>query len=102
MDHPLDVIATTILEVDGEPGFTIRIRKPVLDPEGDCWYCHYDIEGPITKREMFFGGHDAMQALINALYAIGVDIEMSAEYVQGRLSLDGDKSDFGFPSRPRR
>jgi hypothetical protein len=43
-----------------------------------------------------------MQALVNALYCLATDIEVSAENAQGRLSWLGDKEEFGLPVPPRR
>lgn len=96
----IDVVATRTLEVDGRPAFVIRIGRPELAPEGDCWFCRYEIEGPWTKRQVRFGGEDAMQALVNALYCLKTDVEASAENAQGRLSWLGDKQDFGLPALP--
>jgi hypothetical protein len=102
MTETMGVIATRSFEVDGKPGFTIRIGRPALAPEGDCWFCHYDIEGPLTKRQGRFGGEDAMQALVNALYCLAVDVELSAENTMGKLSWLGNKTDFGLPLPPKR
>ena len=38
MTETMDVIATLSFEVDGKPGFTIRIGRPALAPEGDGWF----------------------------------------------------------------
>lgn len=101
-DEPIDVIASRILEVDGKPQFHVRIGRPALAPEGDCWFCAYEIVGPLTNRKGWFGGEDAMQALVNALYCASVDVEISAENAKGRLSWLGDTKDFGLPSPPIR
>ena len=101
-DDLTDVIASRVMEVDGKPQFHVRIGRPKLAPEGDCWFCAYEITGPLTKRKGRFGGEDAMQALVLALYCISVDIEICAENAQGRLSWGGDTKDFGFPSPPIR
>lgn len=97
-----DIIASRVLEVDGKPEFHIRLGRPKEAPEGDCWFCAYDISGPLTKRKGRFGGEDAMQALILAIYCISVEVEICAENAQGKLSWAGDMKDFGFPSPPIR
>ncbi len=102
MDAPMDVIASRIMEVDGKPQFHVRIGRPKLAPEGNCWFCPYEIQGPLTNRRWYFCGEDATQALVLALYCIYVDLEMCAENLQGRLSWLGDTKDFGFPSPPTR
>ncbi|WP_421988464.1 DUF6968 family protein [Roseococcus sp.] len=101
-DDLTDVIASRIMEVDGKPQFHIRIGRPKLAPEGRSWFCAYEITGPLTNRKGRFGGEDAMQALVNALYCISVDVEICAENAQRRLSWLGDTEDFGFPSPPIR
>src|SRR3954469_7283506 len=98
----MDVIATRTLEVDGHSQFHIKIGRPTLSPEGDCWFCPYEIVGPLTHRKGRFGGEDAMQALVNALYCASVEVEISAENAQGRLSWLDDREDFGLPTPPIR
>jgi len=100
--EPMDAIALRTLEVDGTPQFHIRIGRPVLAPEGDCWFCAYEIVGPHTTRRGQFGGEDSMQALVNALYGASIDVKVSAENASGRLSWLGDAQDFGLPSPPTR
>jgi hypothetical protein len=98
-DEPMDVIASRILEVDGEPKFHVRIGRPKPAPEGDCWFCPYEIAGPLTNRKGRFGGEDGMQALVLTLNILSVEIEISEENAQGRLSWLGSK-EFGLPSPP--
>ncbi len=43
-----------------------------------------------------------MQALVNALYCLAVDVEVSAENTAGKLSWLGDKTDFELPLPPKR
>lgn len=45
-----------------------------------------------------FGGVDAVQALLNALYALSVEAEMSEENQTGELSWGGQRGPFGFPA----
>lgn len=98
-EEPLDVIASRILEVDGAPNFHIRIGRPKLAPENDCWFCSYELVGPSTSRRGRSGGVDAMQALILALNMLAVDVEFSEESEQGRLSWLESK-DVGLPLPP--
>lgn len=95
----MDVIASRILEVDGVPDFHIRIGRPKPALEGDCWFCPYEIAGPLTNRKGRFGGEDALQALVLALNVLAVELEVSEENVQGKLSWLGSQ-DFGLPSPP--
>ncbi|WP_139226039.1 DUF6968 family protein [Falsiroseomonas stagni] len=101
-DDLTEIIASRVMEVDGKPQFHVRIGRPKLAPEGRSWFCAYEIVGPLTNRRGRFGGEDAMQALVNAIYCISVDVESCAENAQGRLSWFGDFKDFGLPSPPIR
>lgn len=101
-DDLTDIIASRVMEVDGKPQFHIRIERPKLTPEGDCWFCAYEIKGPLTNRKGRFGGEDAMQALLHAIYCVSVDVEVCAENAQARLSWFGDFKDFGLPAPPIR
>lgn len=92
------IIASRILDVDGEPSFTVQIAQPFLEPDGVKWCCEYTLTGPITQRSSSFCGVDAVQALLNVLYVLSVDIEASAENQTGRLSWGGQRAHFGFPA----
>lgn len=60
--------------------------------------CDYEINGPATKHKGSFGGVDAVQALLNVVYALSVEAEMSEENQTGKLSWGGQKTHFGFPA----
>ncbi len=92
------IIASRTLDVDGKPAFTMNIAQPYLEPDGVTWRCEYEVSGPMTKHSTSFGGVDAVQALLNALYALSVEAEMSEENQLGRLSWGGQKAHFGLPS----
>lgn len=99
-DPGFDPIATRALECDGEPGFVIRLGRPALAPEGDCWFCTYEVEGPLTQARVKVGGEEPMQALVLALQALAVEVETSAENKAGRLTWLGERGDFGLPVPP--
>lgn len=73
-DDPLDVIATRVLEVDGEPHIQIQLGRPRLVPEGSCWFCPYEVVDASTPWRSYACGEDAMQALVLTLYKISVEI----------------------------
>lgn len=93
-----NIIAFRVLEVDGKPDFHIQIAQPYLEADGVTWRCEYEISGPMTKHRNSFGGVDAIQALLNVLYALSVEAEMSEENQTGKLSWGGQKAHFGFPA----
>lgn len=95
-----DPAATRILECDGEPGFVIRLGRPILAPEGDCRFCTDEVEGPLTQANVWLGGEDAMQALVLALQGLAVEVEVSAENKARRLAWLQERDDFGLPVPP--
>jgi len=92
-----DVFATRTLEVDGVPCFHLRVFKPMPEDDGAYWRCRYVIEGPLTRHSGSQCGIDGMQALLHAIYILGVEAELSEENLTGRLSWDGQSKHFGFP-----
>lgn len=90
------VIATRVYEVDGRPELRVAIEQPIMEENGN-WFCGYEIQGPKTSIKGSFGGADALQALILAIYAIRLKLELSDEYLEGRLSLDGAKDHLDLP-----
>lgn len=92
------IIASRLLDVDGKPAFAMRIAQPYLEADGVTWRCEYDVSGPMTRHSNSFGGVDAVQALLNALYALSVEAEMSEENQTGRLTWGGQKAHFGLPT----
>lgn len=92
------MMATRILDVDGQPGYRICIAQPFLEADGITWRCEYAIAGPLTQCSGGFSGVDAMQALLNVLYALSVEVETSEENRAGRLGWHGQKAHFGFPA----
>lgn len=94
--HP--IMASRTLDVDGEPAFRIHIAQPYLEADGLTWRCEYTLDGPKTKHSSSFGGVDAVQALLNVLYVLSVEVDMSEENQTGSLSWGGQKAHFGFPA----
>ncbi|NGM19993.1 hypothetical protein G3576_08200 [Roseomonas stagni] len=90
------MIATRVYEVDGRPELRVAIEQPIMEENGN-WFCGYEIQGPKTSIKGSFGGADALQALILAIYAIRLKLELSDEYLEGRLSLDGAKDHLDLP-----
>jgi hypothetical protein len=95
---PFEVIATRTLDVNGKPAFHLRIGRPVLEADGETWRCDYAVEGPNTNHRSSFCGVDAVQALLNVIYVLSVEAEMSEENLSERLSWGGQRKHFGLPS----
>lgn len=93
----MKVIAERRYQVRGMVDLVLRIGKPEPFPDGRDFLCPYEIDGPLTQRMSSFGGVDAVQALLNALGAATVNLELCDEVVQALLSLHGQSGDLGLP-----
>jgi hypothetical protein len=90
-------IATRMLDLDGKQ-VTVVIGKPEKFPDGEDYYCPYQIVGTGDGQVRYAGGIDAVQALQLALQMIGVDLRTSQDARSGKLSWDaGSRGDLGFP-----
>jgi hypothetical protein len=90
-------IATRDLHV-GDKKITVVIGRPEKFPEGEDYYCPYQIVGIGNGRVRYGGGLDAVQALQLALKKIGADLYTSPEAQSKQLSwVGGDAGDLGFP-----
>lgn len=91
-------IATRTLAAGGKQ-VTVVIGKPEEFPEGDNFYCPYQIVGIGNGRVRYAGGVDAVQALELALKMIGAELYTSQEAQAKQLSWEGGQSprDLGFP-----
>lgn len=93
-----DVIVSRTLDVDGEPRFRLRVFRPVPEDDGSYWRCRYEVDGPLTRHVGSLCGGDSMQALLNVIYILGTEADVSEENLTKRLSWDGQSEHFGFPS----
>lgn len=93
------VIATRKLSIDGKQIVEVLIGKPQPLPDGNDWYCPYQIQGIGSGKIRRSGGIDAVQALILALQDAGAWLVSSPEFEAGKLSWDSGavKGDLGFP-----
>ena len=77
---------------------TITIGKPQKFPDGQDYYCPYQIIGLGDEKINRCGGIDEIQALLLTLEQIGVFLSNSEEYKQGNLSwLGSEEGNLGFP-----
>lgn len=92
-------VAKRDLELDGKPDVSIVLGKPEPFPDGNGFYCPYQISGIGKQAMQYAGGEDSVQAIILALKKIGADLYTSPEAKAGRLTWDcgTTKGDLGFP-----
>ena len=94
----MDVIAERTYQVTGLSELTLRIGRPEREGASDNHFCAYEILGPLTRRTMRFGGVDPIQALLHAIFAASLDLELSEEFVRNLLSLHGQPGYLGLPA----
>ncbi|MBA3536461.1 MAG: hypothetical protein H0T84_07625 [Tatlockia sp.] len=76
----------------------IKIGKPQNFPDGQDYYCPFQIIGIGDGKVIWAGGIDEIQALLLALEQIGAFLRDSEEYKQGSLSWIGsEEGNLGFP-----
>ena len=76
----------------------ITIGKPQKFPDGQDYYCPYQIIGLGDGKVNWGGGIDEIQALLLTLERIGITLSNSEEYKQGNLSWIGsEENNLGFP-----
>ena len=90
------VIAQRELSVPTKATVSVVIGKPEPYPDGNGYYCPYQILGLGEQKIRSAGGQDTVQALILALRAIGVVLYTSREAKEGLLTWNGN-ADLGFP-----
>ena len=96
LDDVGTVIATRELHIEGSAKVRITIGTPREFPEGDNFFCPFQILGIGNETVRYAGGVDAVQALVLSLQAIGAYLYTSAEFKAGRLTYLGMRN-LGFP-----
>jgi hypothetical protein len=77
---------------------TITIGKPQKFPDGQDYYCPFQIMGLGDEKVNRVGGIDEVQALLLALEDVGTRLSETEEYKQGHLTWIGsDEGNLGFP-----
>ncbi|MBA2653193.1 MAG: hypothetical protein H0U73_13155 [Tatlockia sp.] len=79
---------------------TVIIGKPQNFPDGQDYFCPFQIIGIGDGKVTWAGGIDEIQALLLALEQIGNFLSNSKEYKQGALSWIGsEEGNLGFPQQ---
>jgi hypothetical protein len=92
----LDSVGTLIawrdLELNEVETVRVKIGMPQEFPEGEGYYCPFEIAGLSRDKIFYAGGVDPVQALELALQNIGAILYTSAEYEAGKLRYLGGKN----------
>jgi len=93
-----EVIATRIFKLKNDKTVTAVIGKPKEFPEGNDYYCPYQIIGIGNEKIKRAGGVDAIQAIMLTLERIGIELYTSDEYKTGVLMWDcATEKELGLP-----
>lgn len=95
-----EVFASRTLQINNKNSthVTITIGKPQRFPDGQDYYCPYQIVGLGDEKVNRCGGIDEIQALLLTLEQIGTFLNNSEEYKRGILSwLGSEDGNLGFP-----
>lgn len=78
---------------------SVIVGKPESFPDGNGYYCPYQILGMGDEAVRYAGGEDTVQALILTLKKIGTVLYTSSEAKAGLLSWEAGPApgDLGFP-----
>lgn len=91
------VIAARELEIStSKRKVTVRLGTPTRFPDGNDYYCPYQVLGLGRDRVFYGAGVDSLQALILALHNIGAELYTSNEAKTGQLTWLDDRN-FGIP-----
>ena len=107
LDSVGEVIATRRLFRAGDDTagvIAVKMGKPVPYPDGQDYYCPYQVTGLGDEKVRYAAGIDAFQAMQLALRMIGTDLYIRLNRLcAGRLRWEGDDDgDLGFPPPPAR
>ncbi len=94
-----DVIATRDLEISDGSTVQVVIGQPQSFPNGQDFFCPYQITGIGNEKIRHAGGVDSLQALLLALQMISAELYTSDESRAGTLTWLGRRN-FGIPVAP--
>jgi hypothetical protein len=84
-----------ICNADTDVDVQVRLYQPEQDEQ--AWICKYEIGWPTGAKHSFARGVDAIQAILLALYKIGIEIYTSDYHRAGKLIWLVPGRGFGFP-----
>ena len=93
------IIATRVLKLKqdgGDVDVPVRMSAPVRQAE-KAWSCEFEIGFPDGAKRQAGHGIDAAQALIHALWNIGLVLHTSAYHESGDLYWEKPGDGYGFP-----
>jgi hypothetical protein len=94
----IPIATRTLMWREGERDVPIEVRIYEPEKEGEgAWMCRFEIDWPKGMRSLKMGGFDAVQALVHALQAIGLQIYTSEYHESGNLRWDRPGNGYGFP-----
>lgn len=84
-----------VCHADADIVVHVRLYMPEQDEQ--AWICKYEIGWPAGEKRSFARGVDAIQAILLALYKIGIEIYTSDYHKAGELTWLAPGRGYGFP-----
>lgn len=94
-----DIVVTRHLTLrNSDKDVLIQIGRPLKFPDGQDYFCPYQVIGLKDDAVKYAAGVDQLQALMLTLKKIGVELYTCAEYRSGQLYwLEISNQDLGLP-----
>jgi hypothetical protein len=84
-----------VWHADADVDVQVRLYMPEQDEQ--AWVCKYEIGWPTGVKRSLARGVDAIQAILLALYKIGIEIYTSDYHKAGKLTWLAPGRGYGFP-----
>jgi hypothetical protein len=75
----------------------VQVRLYMPEQDDQAWICKYEIGWPTGEKRSVARGVDAIQAILLALYKIGIEIYTSDYHKAGQLIWLAKGRGYGFP-----
>jgi hypothetical protein len=96
-----EVVAERVLHLSSDDnesgGLTVRVGKPQQYPDGNGYFCPYEIICPDFRRIFYAAGLDSMQALQLTLRMVSVELHILRRDRHPDIYFDEPGDDLGFP-----
>ena len=96
-----EVIAERVLHLSRDGGesrlVTVRLGKPQQYPDGNGYFCPYEITAADYRKAFYAAGLDSMQALRLTLRMVSVELHALRRDGHPDMYFDEPGDDMGFP-----
>jgi hypothetical protein len=98
-----EAIAERVLHLSSDGGesdeLTVRLGKPQQYPDGNGYFCPYEITAADYRKVSYIAGLDSMQALRLTLRMVSVELHVLRRDRHPGMYFDEPGDDLGFPEQ---